>query len=72
MRKTLLYTLFMLLAWMQPLCAAEVTVVHAGWLLAVPGPENAIFGVRAVCNGADDCRRAVRHQRTDPGSIRHA
>lgn len=41
MRKTLLYTLFMLLAWIQPLCAAEVTVVHAGWLLAVPGESPA-------------------------------
>ncbi len=41
MKKTLLYTLVMVLAWMQPLCAAEITVVHAGWLLAVPGEPPA-------------------------------
>ncbi len=35
--KILPCTVFVLLVWMQPLSADEITVVHAGWLLAVPG-----------------------------------
>jgi imidazolonepropionase-like amidohydrolase len=51
MKKTLLYTLFVLLVWMRPLFAAEITVVHAGWLLAVPGEPPASRQSIVIENG---------------------
>lgn len=50
MTKTNLYALFVLLPWMQ-LFAAEVTVVHAGWLLAVPGEPPASRQSIVIENG---------------------
>lgn len=47
----LVHTLFVLLAWMQPLFAAEITVIHAGWLLAVPGAPPAAQQSIVIENG---------------------